>query len=62
MQLRQGHSALFPGLAEAAERACHGLEVTPDELINDLDPNDYQDIVADPALARHMAEQMEARR
>lgn len=43
----------YPGLVKAAERACVGLNVTPEQFIESLDPEyGYPEIVDDPKLAR----------
>ncbi|MGH8659337.1 MAG: DUF3631 domain-containing protein [Gammaproteobacteria bacterium] len=58
----QGNGEVDPCLARILDDACAGLSVTPDNLLAKLDPEDYADVIADPRLARQLAERLAGRR
>lgn len=49
-------------LIDAATRACAGLKLSAGEFITELDPEDYQEIVSNPALARATAQSLDLRK
>jgi hypothetical protein len=54
--------AYLPGaLISAAITACDGLKLEPRRLLEELDPADHQDIMADPETARAFAESLAGR-
>jgi hypothetical protein len=51
-----------PGLFDAATTACSGLKLTAGEFIAQLEPEDYQEIVSNPTMAKVAAQSMTERK
>jgi len=47
-----------PGLLDALSVSVSGLDVTTQQVLNDLEPDDYQDFIDHPQTARNIAERI----